>query len=162
MAATISGIKLFNRSSLTVRYLTSITNNQLIQSPSSKFLLSTSSFNPQSKEPKENRLEEEKPFKTFKESSDALQHFIEPKRENYTLPHPIWTKQETLGIEITHREPKGFVDWAAYSTVSLMRFSFDLLSGYKKSSYLDTMDEKSVLTRLIRGNYIGTATLSPV
>ena len=60
------------------------------------------------------------------------------------------------------REPKGFVDWAAYSTVSLMRFSFDLLSGYKKSSYLDTMDEKSVLTRLIRGNYIGMATLSPV
>ena len=47
------------------------------------------------------------------------------------------------------REPKGFVDWAAYSTVSLMRFSFDLLSGYKKSSYLDTMDEKSVLTRCI-------------
>ena len=82
MAATISGIKLFNRSSLTVRYLTSITNNQLIQSPSSKFLLSTSSFNRQSKEAKdeENRLEEKKPFKTFKESSDALKHFIEPKR----------------------------------------------------------------------------------
>ena len=70
-------------------------------------------------------------------------------RDNYTLPHPIWTKEETLGVEITHRKPQGVADWAAYSCVSLMRFSFDLFSGYTKSKYLDTMDEKSVLTRCI-------------
>ena len=70
-------------------------------------------------------------------------------RDTYTLPHPIWTKDETLGVEITHRKPKGFTDWAAYSCVSFLRVSFDILSGYKKTKYLDTMDEKSVLTRCI-------------
>ena len=68
---------------------------------------------------------------------------------NYTLPHPIWTKEETNNVQINHRKPKGLTDWAAYGSVSLMRFSFDLLSGYKVQKQMDTLDEKAVLTRCI-------------
>ena len=45
------------------------------------------------------------------------------------------------------RKPRGFVDRAAYSVVSLMRLSFDMLSGYKLQRKLDTLDERSVLNR---------------
>ena len=27
--------------------------------------------------------------------------------EDYTMPHPIWSKQESEGVEVTHRKPKG-------------------------------------------------------
>ena len=53
------------------------------------------------------------------------------------------------GVEVTHRKPKGFVDYAAYGTVSVMRFGFDVMSGYKGPKKLDTSDEKAVLTRYI-------------
>ena len=69
--------------------------------------------------------------------------------EDYTMPHPIWSKQESEGVEVTHRKPKGFVDYAAYGTVSVMRFGFDVMSGYKGQKKLDTLDEKAVLTRYV-------------
>lgn len=34
----------------------------------------------------------------------------EKETEHYTLPHPIWSKEETEGVEITHTPPKGIVD----------------------------------------------------
>ena len=46
-------------------------------------------------------------------------------------------------------ERLGFVDYAAYGTVSVMRFGFDVMSGYKGQKKLDTFDEKAVLTRYI-------------
>ena len=101
-----------------------------------------------------NRLEKDEPFKNFVENSEDLKHFTRstsPENvttsEDYTMPHPIWTKQESEGVEITHRKPKGFVDYAAYGTVSVMRFGFDVMSGYKSQKKLDTLDEKAVLTR---------------
>jgi len=69
--------------------------------------------------------------------------------ESYMLPHPIWSKEETENIQITHRSPKGFVDWAAYVSVSALRFSFDLFSGYTRKNWMDSMDEKAVLARCI-------------
>ena len=48
-----------------------------------------------------------------------------------------------------YRKPEGVIDYAAYGTVNLMRFGFDLLSGYKRQQLLDTMDERAVLTRCI-------------
>ena len=105
-------------------------------------------------EEKTNRLEKDEPFKNFVENSEDLQHFTRSASpeaaatsEDYTMPHPIWSKQESEGVEITHRKPKGFVDYAAYGTVSAMRFGFDVMSGYKGQKKLDTLDEKAVLTR---------------
>ena len=101
-----------------------------------------------------NRLEKDEPFKNFVENSEDLKHFARSTSpetvtasEDYTMPHPIWTKQESEGVEITHRKPQGFVDYAAYGTVSVMRFGFDVMSGYKGQKKLDTLDEKAVLTR---------------
>ena len=115
-----------------------------------------------------NRLNEENPFKSYKEKSESLDHFnqslvvvkwvknspnfeltiILPRQEkDYTLPHPIWTKEETENVSINHRDPRGFVDRAAYSVVSVMRLSFDIMSGYKLQRKLDTLDERSVLNR---------------
>ena len=103
-----------------------------------------------------NRLEKDEPFKNFVENSEDLKHFTRSTSpetvtasEDYTMPHPIWSKQESEGVEVTHRKPKGFVDYAAYGTVSVMRFGFDVMSGYKGQKKLDTSDEKAVLTRYI-------------
>jgi len=101
-----------------------------------------------------NRLDDEIPFKLYKEKSESLDHFtksvvVVKKEKDYTLPHPIWTKEETENVIVNHRKPSGFVDRAAYSVVSLMRLSFDTLSGYKLQRKLDTLDERSVLNRCI-------------
>lgn len=103
-----------------------------------------------------NRLEKDEPFKNFVENSGDLKHFTRSTSpetlttsEDYTMPHPIWSEQESEGVVVTHRKPKGFVDYAAYGTVSVMRFGFDVMSGYKSQKKLDTLDEKAVLTRCI-------------
>ena len=101
-----------------------------------------------------NRLEKDEPFKNFVENSEDLKHFTRSTSpetvttsEDYTMPHPIWSEQESEGVVVTHRKPKGFVDYTAYGTVSAMRFGFDVMSGYKSQKKLDTLDEKAVLTR---------------
>ena len=101
-----------------------------------------------------NRLEKDEPFKNFVENSEDLKHFTRSTSpetltasEDYTMPHPIWSEQESEGVEVTHRKPKSFADYAAYGTVSAMRFGFDVMSGYKSQKKLDTLDEKAVLTR---------------
>ena len=103
-----------------------------------------------------NRLREPEPFKNYAKQSENLKHFADTEAlaaaENdneYTLPHPIWSKEEAQGVEVTHREPKGFTDKLAYLTVSGMRFGFDTFSGYKMQLKMGTLDEKAVLTRCI-------------
>lgn len=73
----------------------------------------------------------------------------EEKLRSYTLPHPIWSKEEVEDVAINHRKPQGFVDWTAYSAVSLLRIAFDLLSGYKIKKKMETLDERSVVSRCI-------------
>jgi len=69
--------------------------------------------------------------------------------ENYVLPHPCWSAEEAETVVITHRKPKGVVDWMAYGTVTAMRKGFDLVSGYTIKSYLKTLDERDMLRRCI-------------
>ena len=64
-----------------------------------------------------NRLKESEPFKNYAKQSENLKHFADTEAlaavENdneYSLPHPIWSKKEAQGVEVTHREPKGFTD----------------------------------------------------
>ena len=70
-------------------------------------------------------------------------------RDEYTLPHPIWSDKEVDSVEINHRKPVTLSDKLAYQTVMLMRGSFDLASGYTIGKSLQTLDERSVLTRCI-------------
>jgi len=53
-----------------------------------------------------------------------------PKFEDYVLPHNIWTKEQLESVEITHKKPERVPDYLAYLTVSLMRFGWDLSTGY--------------------------------
>ncbi|XP_033624965.1 alternative oxidase, mitochondrial-like isoform X2 [Asterias rubens] len=70
----------------------------------------------------EKKAEEEAKSKELEKDEDG----------QYLLPHPIWSEREVQGVEVTHKKPEGFVDWFAYSCVQTMRFSFDLISGYKR------------------------------
>ena len=100
------------------------------------------------------RLKEKEPFINYAKQSENLKHFantealvVVKKEEEYTLPHPIWSKSEAEEVEVTHRKPKGFTDNLAYLTVSAMRLGFDIFSGYKVQLRLGTLDERAVLTR---------------
>ena len=103
-----------------------------------------------------NRLKEQEPFINYAKQCENLKHFanngelvVVKKEEDYTLPHPIWSKYEAEEVEVTHRKPKGFTDNLAYLTVSAMRLGFDIFSGYKVQLRLGTLDERAVLTRYI-------------
>eukprot|EP00092_Neocalanus_flemingeri_P028770 GFUD01031234.1.p1 GENE.GFUD01031234.1~~GFUD01031234.1.p1 ORF type:complete len:327 (+),score=76.37 GFUD01031234.1:365-1345(+) len=103
-----------------------------------------------------NRLKEPEPFKNYAKQSENLNHFantgalvVVKKEEEYTLPHPIWSKGEAEEVEVTHRKPVGLTDNLAYLTVSAMRLGFDIFSGYKVQLRLGTLDERAVLTRCI-------------
>ncbi|XP_064594810.1 uncharacterized protein LOC135461579 isoform X2 [Liolophura sinensis] len=62
----------------------------------------------------------------------------------HTLPHPIWSEKELTSVKITHKEPEGFVDKAAYSAVKMLRFGFDVFSGFK----LGKRNERKWLMRI--------------
>ena len=78
----------------------------------------------------------------------TINHF-KLKTHEYSLPHPIWTDEETESIHITHRNPQGFSDKMAYYSVQLLRKSFDLLSGYTIGYHLKSLDERAVMNRCI-------------
>eukprot|EP00091_Calanus_sinicus_P014820 TRINITY_DN32508_c0_g1_i2.p1 TRINITY_DN32508_c0_g1~~TRINITY_DN32508_c0_g1_i2.p1 ORF type:complete len:236 (-),score=48.42 TRINITY_DN32508_c0_g1_i2:158-865(-) len=102
-----------------------------------------------------NRLKEPAPFVNYAKQSENLKHFangalvVVKKEEEYTLPHPIWSKEEAEEVEVTHRKPEGITDNLAYFTVSAMRLGFDIFSGYKLQLRLGTLDERAVLIRCI-------------
>jgi len=106
-----------------------------------------------------NRLKEPEPYVNYAKQSETLKHFantsgsslvvLKKDEEPYTLPHPIWSKEEAEGVEVTHRKPKGVTDHLAYLTVSTMRLAFDIFSGYKLQLKLGTLDERAVLIRCI-------------
>ncbi|KAI0670749.1 alternative oxidase [Trametes maxima] len=50
---------------------------------------------------------------------------------DWVLFHPVYTEEELRSVEVLHRESKTFSDKVAYSFVRLLRWGFDLVSGYK-------------------------------
>jgi len=69
--------------------------------------------------------------------------------DEWTLPNPIWSKEERDGIEKSHVPVSGVVDRLAYGSVFIMRRSFDLLSGFTIGKRFESLDEKAVLKRII-------------
>lgn len=82
-------------------------------------------------------------------TASALVAAEDKNRDEYTLPHPIWSDKEVDSVEIHHRKPVSLSDKLAYRTVMFMRTTFDLASGYTIGKSLQTLDERSVLTRCI-------------
>lgn len=69
--------------------------------------------------------------------------------EDYTLPHPIWSREEAEAVQVTHTPPTDKVDKAAYFSVRTMRLFFDLFSGYTWGKVFKSLDERKWLTRII-------------
>jgi len=84
-----------------------------------------------------------------KKTEDLIKSAASKDDDSYTMPHPIWTKDEVEGIEVSHRKPEGVSDRLAYAACMALRFGFDLASGYTIQSNLKTLDERAVLTRVI-------------
>jgi len=60
------------------------------------------------------------------------------------MPHPIWSEDELHKVEITHKEPEGFIDLFAFYGVKTTRAFFDYISGFNRN----IRNEKVWLTRL--------------
>ncbi|KAH9891657.1 alternative oxidase [Cubamyces lactineus] len=52
-------------------------------------------------------------------------------RGDWVLFHPVYTQDELRSVEVLHREAKTFSDKIAYNFVRLLRWGFDIASGYK-------------------------------
>jgi hypothetical protein len=55
------------------------------------------------------------------------------------LPHPIWSEEEVQTVQITHKEPEGFVDRMAFRSVKLLRGTYDLISGFNTKERTELM-----------------------
>lgn len=66
-------------------------------------------------------------------------------KDNYTLPHPVWSKEELEAVAVKHVPPQGFVEHLAYYLMKCLKVGFDVASGFK----FGTHDERAWLTRII-------------
>jgi hypothetical protein len=73
----------------------------------------------------------------------------DPLDVSHLLTAARWSREELEGVEITHHEPKDFVERLAFATVKLCRFSFDIFSGYKVRVAMGSMHERDWLRRVI-------------
>mmetsp|Transcript_109753 Transcript_109753/g.354074 ORF Transcript_109753/g.354074 Transcript_109753/m.354074 type:complete len:352 (+) Transcript_109753:78-1133(+) len=65
------------------------------------------------------------------------------------LSQSAWTRDELDKVEKTHREPRDWVDRAAYYTVQALRGSFDIGSLYKVKNMTGGMRESDWVRRII-------------
>ncbi|XP_053990299.1 alternative oxidase, mitochondrial-like [Hylaeus volcanicus] len=63
----------------------------------------------------------------------------------HTLPHPVWDTEAVENVRISHKQPEKIVDKLAYGSVKMMRFGFDVVSGYA----LGRIDERGWLNRIV-------------
>lgn len=54
-----------------------------------------------------------------------------PKTWSNPVGHTEWDLSEAAKVEVNHKDPEDNVDKIAYATVQAMRFTFDLLAGFK-------------------------------
>lgn len=65
--------------------------------------------------------------------------------EQYRMPHPVWSQEDVVNVQITHEKPEKFVDKLAYRSVQVLRGVFDTLSLY----HFVELDENRWLNRII-------------
>jgi len=61
------------------------------------------------------------------------------------IPNKCWSEAEVMCVQKTHVQPKDFADWVAYGGIRLVRFGFDLFSGYM----FGPITETKLLRRII-------------
>lgn len=64
---------------------------------------------------------------------------------NYTLPHPVWTREYAENVKITAQPKANFGDYVASFVVRCLRFNFDYVSGY----HFGVMSERKWLVRMV-------------
>jgi Alternative oxidase len=52
-------------------------------------------------------------------------------KSDYTMAHPIWADWEVEHTKVEHQPPKCLLDHLAYRTIQLMRFNFDVATGFR-------------------------------
>ncbi|GBE84957.1 Alternative oxidase, mitochondrial [Sparassis crispa] len=62
---------------------------------------------------------------------DAVSTVPQEVRGDWVLFHPVYTPEELRSVQIMHREAKTLSDKVAATFVHLLRWSFDIASGYK-------------------------------
>eukprot|EP00904_Undaria_pinnatifida_P007664 jgi/Undpi1/4027/HiC_scaffold_16.g07394.m1 len=67
------------------------------------------------------------------------------KGKEWSMPAEIWSDDELNSIQVTHKEPEEAVDHFAYRGVRFLRWSFDVLAGFKTG----VVDEHKYLNRVI-------------
>eukprot|EP00903_Cladosiphon_okamuranus_P006436 g6297.t1 len=67
------------------------------------------------------------------------------KGKEWSMPHEIWSAEEVNSIKATHKEPEEAVDHIALRGVRALRWSFDVLAGFKTG----VIDEHKYLNRVI-------------
>ncbi|EWM30635.1 alternative oxidase [Nannochloropsis gaditana] len=58
---------------------------------------------------------------------------LDPKEKVWENPthHSVWTKEEVENVEVTHLPPADWTSRVAYTIAQTLRFSFDVLAGFK-------------------------------
>ncbi|CAM9522362.1 unnamed protein product [Ectocarpus sp. 8 AP-2014] len=67
------------------------------------------------------------------------------KGKEWSMPHEIWSAEEVNSIKPTHKDPEEAVDHIALRGVRALRWSFDVLAGFKTG----VIDEHKYLNRVI-------------
>ncbi|CAM9494778.1 unnamed protein product [Ectocarpus fasciculatus] len=67
------------------------------------------------------------------------------KGKEWSMPHEIWSADEVNSIKPTHKEPEEAVDHIALRGVRTLRWTFDVLAGFKTG----VIDEHKYLNRVI-------------
>ncbi|CAM9371826.1 unnamed protein product [Pylaiella littoralis] len=67
------------------------------------------------------------------------------KVEEWSVPREIWTDEEVNNIKVSHKKPEVAVDHIALRGVRTLRWTFDVLAGFKTG----VVDEHKYLNRVI-------------
>ena len=70
------------------------------------------------------------------------------EEHDYVMFHPVYKERELEEVRITHKPVKTVRDRIGYSAVSLLRFGFDLATGYKH----DPLASKDGMTPALDGS----------
>lgn len=63
---------------------------------------------------------------------------LQEKEREYSLNHPAWTDYQIHGVEITHKPTVTLLQKAAYWTIRIMRFNFDVLTRFNAGQLSET------------------------
>merc|ERR1712107_764997 len=92
------GVQIRNKQSIMIRTLQPHLLKTVVQRTDLKYL-STSCVH-RCQNTSNEKLSVKEPFQQYAEKAENLNHFTGRRIEDYTLPHPIWSKQETEEVQL--------------------------------------------------------------